>query len=129
MATDEGKNENNQIKDKVRKFHTAVVASIDPCPRIANRLFEVEVITVQQLRDIKRPDIHETPVEKLLYILYETHHPLAFVHFRDALRLSGEYTWILESIDVKPTGNTTVEGLFHYLVVYETIQVILNIYY
>ena len=110
MATDEGKNENNQIKRKLRKSFSVILKSIDPRQYIADKLFEDEVITVKQWKDIKSPDDQEKRAEQLLSILFESHHPLAFVSFRDALRLSAEYNWILELIDEKPTGNTVVAG-------------------
>ena len=121
MATDELKNENNRIKEKTRRSHDIIVASIDPYPRIADKLFAHEVITIEQLQDIKSPNDSRKRAEQLLHILYKTHHPSAFISFRDALRSSPEYNWILQLIDEKPTVNTVVAGMFHKLAVYEAI--------
>ena len=67
-----------------------------------------------QLKYIKSPNNGGTRAEQLFNILFEFHHPLAFVSFRDALRVSTEYNWILDLIDEKPTVNTTVKGMFPY---------------
>ena len=112
MTTDDGMNENNRIKEKLRKFHCKIVKSIDPGHDIADTLFADGVITIQQLKDINSSDNDRKRAEQLLFILHETHHPLACVSFRNALSVIPEYNWILERIDEKP-ANDDVEGMFH----------------
>ena len=88
---------NKELEIKTRKCYREIKASLDPKGYVADTLFAREIITVDQHRDIDRGPDPSTRAADLLFHLFKTAHPQAFVVFREALEK--EYNWIIKMID------------------------------
>ena len=83
---------------KVRKKYSQVVSSgFDPQGYVLNKLFEEEIITIQQKIEVNECSDAKTRVEKLLTILFEASHLRTFIVFREALQK--DHGWIVKLID------------------------------
>ena len=90
---------NDNFKIKTRKCYTKIKSSLDPKGHVVDTLFEEEVITAKQRKEMNGgPDL-ETRAESVLSHLFETSHPQAFVVFREALKK--DYGWLVKMIDSK----------------------------
>ena len=90
-------NLNEKLKIKTRKCYSKVKSSLDPKGHVVDTLFEEEVITPTQLKEMNGGPDKETRADNVLTHLFQTSHPQAFVVFREALKK--DYSWIVEMID------------------------------
>ena len=90
---------NNKLKSKTRKCYSKIKSSLDPKGHIVDTLFEEEVITAKQCKEMNGGPDQETRAEHLLSHLFETSHPQAFVVFIEALKK--DYGWIVQIIHGK----------------------------
>ena len=90
---------NAKLKIKTRKCYTEVKSSLDPRGHVVDTLFQEEVITAKEHKEIESGPDKETRAGNVLSHLFQTAHPQAFVVFREALKK--EYGWIAKMIDDK----------------------------
>ena len=88
---------NEELKRKTQNVFPEIASSLDPKGYVVNRLFQHNIITILQLKEINDGPDKESRAEKLLLHLFETAHPRAFVVFRESLEK--DYSWIAELID------------------------------
>ena len=87
---------NEVLKSKTRKCYSKVKSSLDPKGHVVDTLFEKEIITVEQLKEMSGGPDKETRASNVLSHLFQTSHPQAFVVFMEALKK--DYGWIVEMI-------------------------------
>ena len=87
---------NEELKIKTRKCYTKIKSSLDPKGHVVDTLFQEEVITAKERKEMNGGPDQETRAESVLSHLFETSHPQAFVVFREALKK--DYGWIVELI-------------------------------
>ena len=97
---------NETLKLKTRKCYSRVKSSLDPKGHVLNTLFEEEIITAKQHRDVNDGPDAKTRARDVLSHLFQTSHPQAFVVFREALKK--DYGWIVEMIDSEGMYNCSV---------------------
>ena len=90
---------NETLRAKTRKCYTKITASLDPKGHVVDTLFEREIITAKQYKEMKDGPDAETRAGNVLSHLFQTANPEAFVVFREALRK--DYGWIVKLIDGK----------------------------
>ena len=88
---------NEDIKRRVKSCFTDLSTSFDPEGYILGKLFQNDVLTLDQVQEINLLSDSVRRAEKLLYLLFSIPHTRAFVVLREALQR--EYTWIVELID------------------------------
>ena len=90
---------NEELKIKTRKCYAKIKSSLDPKGHVVDTLFEEEVITSKQRKEMNGGPDQETRAENVLSHLFETSHPQAFVVFREALKR--DYVFLVEMIESK----------------------------
>ena len=90
---------NEDIKKRVKSCFTDLSTSFDPEGYILGKLFQNDVLTVDQVQEINLIPESDRRAEKLLYLLFTIPHPRAFVVLREALKR--DYAWIVELLDGK----------------------------
>jgi hypothetical protein len=99
--------DNDNIRQRVKNLSAIISAEIDPRGHILNTMFQNGVITIKENFDINAGSNKEDRAEKLLMILFKSHHPRVLNVFRDSLE--EDYDWIIEKIDKisVTTGSST----------------------
>ena len=103
------KHSNDELKRKTRRSYNEIASSFDPKGSIVNKLFAESIITISQVKEINGGHEKEGRAETLLFHLFQTEHPSAFVVFRETLQK--DYDWIVKMID-ECEGRTNFSILF-----------------
>ena len=90
-------NLNETLKTKFQKCCTKITPSLDPKGHVVGKLFEHNIITAKQFKEMNDGPDPETRAVNVLTHLFQTEHPQAFVVFREALEK--DYDWIVKLID------------------------------
>ena len=88
---------NDELKVKTQKCFTKIMSSLDPKGYVVGKLFEEQIITFTQYKEMNDGPDKETRAGSVLLHLFQTDHPRAFVVFREALER--DYPWIVKEID------------------------------
>ena len=107
---------NEELKIKTRKCYTRIKSTLDPRGHVVDTLFEREIITPKELKEISDGPDAETRAGCFLSHLFQTSHPQAFVVFREAFKK--DYGWMVEFIDKSQQGmsNCSILNTCSYLV-------------
>ena len=87
---------NDELKIKTRKYYSKIKSSLDPKGHIVDTLFEKEIITAKELKEIESDPDKETRAGNVLSHLFQTAHPGAFIVFIETLKK--DYNWIIKLI-------------------------------
>ena len=85
---------NAKLKIKTRKCYSNLTPDLDPKGHVLDTLFQEEIITPKQLKELADGPDAETRARNVLSHLFQTTHPQAFVVFREALKK--DYGWIVK---------------------------------
>ena len=101
---------NEELKRKTQNVFPEIASSLDPKGYVVNKLFQQNIITIQQMEEINDGPDKESRAEKLLSHLFQAAHPRAFVVFRESLEK--DYYWIAVLIDDTGMSNNVQYFLF-----------------
>ena len=101
---------NEELKRKTKKVYSKIASSLDPKGHVGAKLFEEDIITTQQKKEIIDCPDKESRAEKLLSHLFKTAHPRAFEVFRESLKKDYN-SWIVDLVD--GTGIYIYIYIFH----------------
>ena len=88
---------NEELKRKTQNVFPEIASSLDPKGYVVNKLFQQNIITIPQMKEINDGPDKERRAEKLLSHLFQTAHPRAFVVFKESLEK--DYSWIADLIN------------------------------